>query len=104
MPDATILPLPVGTGETRRSPDGKFEATVYDWFDEGFWGARRSWYAYDVREVGSGRVIERFTSDRLESPYFGSRSGHRVVMWAPDSATVRFAFSHVDIVVKVSPR
>ena len=93
--------MPVGTGEVRRSPDGRFEASVMDFFERSFLtGAPRRWFR--IRLEGPG-VLYDFTSLPLPGPPFGSRSSHSVVFWEPDSSAVRFAFSTATLRLDTRP-
>ena len=98
-----ILPGNVGTGETRESPDKKYQATAYDWSSESFWGTKRHWFEFKIEEVTSGRTVQKLETDPIAGPYFGSRSSHRVVHWKDDSTEVIFRFPHIDISMRVEP-
>lgn len=82
--------MPVGTGERRASPDGRFTAAVTDWFERGFFtGAPHRWFSYEVEGAGVRHAV---VGEPVEGPYFGSRSSHRVIRWASDSSAVEFVF------------
>lgn len=82
--------MPVGTGETRPSPDGRFRASVIDYSERSFFtGTARRWF--HIRIEGPG-ILYDVISLPLPGPYFGSRSSHSVVFWEPDSSAVRFVF------------
>jgi hypothetical protein len=91
-----ILPYPVGTGESKKSPDERFEASVTDYYDETFLGYSRRWYKFEVR--GRGKVWG-WTGDPVPGAVFGSRTPGTVIHWSPDSASVRFVFPGVEVVV-----
>ena len=98
-----IIPGNVGTGETRESPDKKYQATAYDWSSESFWGKTRYWFEFKIEETQTGRVLQRIETTPIQGPYFGSRSSHRVVRWTDDSTQVVFKFPSVDIKMRVKP-
>lgn len=82
--------MPVGTGETRASPDGRFIASVTDWSESGFLtGTPHRWFQYRVDGPG---VHHDLVGQPVDGPYFGSRSGHRVIRWSEDGSFVEFAF------------
>ncbi|HEV2512885.1 hypothetical protein [Bosea sp. (in: a-proteobacteria)] len=91
--------MPVGTGETRRSPDGRYEASVMDYSARDFFtGAPRRWFAFRVNGPDTSYEL---TSTPLPGPYFGSRSSTSVIRWEPDSSAVRFVFSSSELQFKV---
>ncbi len=92
-----ILPYPVGTGESKKSPNGRFEALVTDYYDENFWGYLRRWFEFEIR---GGAMKQHLVTDPIPGPYFGSRSAQSVVYWAEDSSSVRFVFPLVEIRIK----
>ena len=92
-----VLPYPVGTGESKKSPNGRFEASATDYYDESFWGRSRHWFEF---ELLGGTKRQRVVTDPIPGPYFGSRSTHSVIFWADDSSSVRFVFPTVEIAMK----
>jgi hypothetical protein len=83
-----VVIYPIGTGESKRSPDGRFEAHITDWYDESFFGTQRRWFEFEV----TGGAYQKIVTDPIPGPYFGSRSTNRVIHWSDDSAVVRFVF------------
>jgi hypothetical protein len=85
-----IQTMPVGTGETAVSPDGRYTASIMDWTRRDYLsGAPQRWFEYQVKgQAGSYRVVTR----PVEGPYFGSRSSQRVIRWREDSSAVDFVF------------
>jgi len=82
--------MPVGTGETRASPDGRFTASVTDWSERGFLtGTPHRWFQYRVDGPG---VAHDLVGHPVDGPYFGSRSNHQVIRWSEDGSFVEFAF------------
>ena len=93
--------MPVGTGEARPSPDGRFRASVMDYSERSFLaGTARRWF--HIRVEGPG-ILYDFTSLPLPGPYFGSRSSHSVVFWEPDSSAVRFVFPTATLRLRTRP-
>lgn len=87
--------MPVGTGEERRSPDGRFTASVMDYTERHFLtGKPRRWFEFRVTGPG---VAHKLTSTPFPGPYFGSRSSTRVIAWEPDSSAVRFVFPSAEL-------
>lgn len=98
-----ILPGNVGTGETKESPNKKYQATAYNWSSESFWGKERYWFEFKVEDAQSGQIIQKLETDPIEGPYFGSRSSHSVIQWQEDSTEVIFEFPGIDIKMRVEP-
>ena len=93
--------MPIGTGETRSSPDGRHEASVMDYSARDFFsGAPRRWFAFRVSGPG---MHHELTSTPLPGPYFGSRSSVSVIRWEPDSSAVRFVFPAAELRFEVHP-
>ncbi|MGU3495060.1 hypothetical protein ACLBXM_13540 [Xanthobacteraceae bacterium A53D] len=87
--------MPVGTGETKSSPDGLYRASVTDWADRHFiTGEPRRWFEFEISGPG---LDYRQTGSPLPGPYFGSRSSHSVIMWEADSSAVRFVFPAAEL-------
>ncbi|UCG47888.1 MAG: hypothetical protein JSU94_20715 [Phycisphaerales bacterium] len=97
----SIIPENVGTGETAKSPNGRYEASAMEWHSESFWGRKRHWLRFEIKDVKSGAVVNTLETTPIEGPYFGSRSDHRVVFWSDDSREVRFVFPTVEIKMAV---
>ena len=91
-----LLSYPIGTGDSKKSPDGRYEAFVTDWYDESFFGHSRRWFEFEVR----GGSPHRLVTDSIPGPYFGSRSTNTVIYWADDSSVVRFVFPATEIRMK----
>jgi hypothetical protein len=85
-----VQTMPVGTGETTASPDGRFTASIMDWTRRDYFGGTaHRWFEYKVEgEAGSYRIVTR----PVDGPYFGSRSSHHVIRWWTDSSAVDFIF------------
>ncbi|MBB4000207.1 Tsi3 family protein [Aureimonas pseudogalii] len=93
--------MPVGTGETRASPDGRFTASVMDWSERGFLtDAPRRWFEYRVEGPG---VHHALSGNPIDGPYFGSRSSHRVIRWSEDDAFVEFVFPDTTLRLTIAP-
>lgn len=88
-----VMAYPIGTGESRMSPDGRYEAHVTDWYDESFFGSQRHWFEFSITRGSSQRLI----TDPIPGPYFGSRSSHKVIYWDDSSSSVRFVFPTMEI-------
>jgi len=88
-----VMAYPIGTGESKKSPDGRFEAHVTDWYDESYFGHQRQWFEFRV----TGGSSQRLVTDPIPGPYFGSRSTNTVIYWSDDSAFVRFVFPATEI-------
>lgn len=85
-----VQSMPIGTGETRPSPDGKYTASIMDNFAEDFWtGRSRRWFT--IRVEGPNVAYE-YNGSPFPGPYFGSRSSVSVIHWSPDWSFVRFVF------------
>jgi hypothetical protein len=92
-----ILPYPVGSGESKPSPDGQAQASITDYYDESFLGHRRRWFEFEVKSpVG----VQRWISDPVPFADFGSRSQNSVIRWSDDSASVRFVFPKMQVEMK----
>jgi hypothetical protein len=91
-----VWPYPIGTGDSQKSPDGRYEAFITDWHDESFFGNSRQWFEFEVR----GGSPQRLSTDPILGPYFGSRSTNTVIVWADDSSVVRFVFPTTEIRMK----
>jgi hypothetical protein len=91
-----ILPYPVGTSESKKSPDERFKASVTDYYDETFLGYSRRWYEFEVHGNGGVRL---WISDPVPGAMFGSRTPGTVIHWSPDSGSVRFVFPGVEVVM-----
>lgn len=82
--------MPVCTGETKASPDGRYTASAFDCTETGFFtGETRHWFEFRIAGPG---LDYRQTGTPLPGPDFGSRSSGSVTAWEPDSSAVRFAF------------
>ncbi|WP_128292524.1 hypothetical protein [Afifella aestuarii] len=87
--------MPIGTGEMRSSPDGRFQASVMSFSEKSFFtGASRHWFEIGV---SGPDVLYEFTSLPLPGPPFGSREHHSVIFWKSDSSSVRFDFPTVKL-------
>jgi hypothetical protein len=96
-----IETMPVGTGEVRVSPDGRYNASVFDYFDRDFFtNESRRWFEFRVTGPGADYT---FTGTPLPGPYFGSRSSDSVIRWEPDSSAVRFVFPTSELRIGVRP-
>lgn len=81
---------PIGTGETRASPDGRYRASVHDFQARKFWtGEQLRWFEFTISGPG---IDHSLRSSPLPGPYFGSRPPVQVIFWQPDSSSVRFVF------------
>jgi hypothetical protein len=91
-----VMAYPIGTGESKKSPDGRYAAHVTDWYDESYFGHTRQWFEFRV----TGGSSQRLVTDPIPGPYFGSRSTNTIVYWADDSSFVRFVFPATEIRMK----
>jgi hypothetical protein len=94
-----VIGYPEGGGRFKASPDGKFVAEAWDYYDVSFWGKERAWYECFVRrsDADEDRVfVVRDSEARLATlviPFvskkrsLGMREDGEVV-WAPDSKSV----------------
>lgn len=90
-----LMTIPVGTGEERRSPDGRFTAAVMDYSGQDFFtGSARRWFVFRVTGPG---IAHELTSTPFAGPYFGSRSSTSVIAWEADSSAVRFVFPGAEL-------
>jgi hypothetical protein len=92
-----ILPYPIGSCESKTSPDGQAAASITDWYDESFLGYSRRWFEYEVKSQAG---VQRWISDPVPFAEFGSRSHNSVIRWSGDSATVRFVFPKMQVEMK----
>ncbi|WP_019998636.1 Tsi3 family protein [Aureimonas ureilytica] len=93
--------MPVGTGETRASADGRFTASVMDWSERGFLtNSLHRWFEYRIEGPG---VHHALSGNPIDGPYFGSRSAHRVIRWSEDGGFVNFVFPGMTLRVTVMP-
>ena len=90
-----LVPVNIATGESIDSPNGKYVASVMDHYSDSFWGEKRQWFRLKVEDGATGEIIEEVDTNPIDTPYFGSRSSHRVVFWAKDSSAVEFRFPNV---------
>lgn len=91
-----VMAFPIGSGESKKSPDGRFEAHVTDWYAESYFGQQRHWFEFKI----SGGRSPRLVTDPVPGPYFGSRSTNTVIEWAEDSSFVRFVFPTMELRMK----
>ena len=91
-----ILPYPIGTGEIKKSPSGRYEASIRDFYDESFFGKKRRWFRFEI----NGHSKQVLITDPIEGPYFGSRSSISVIRWAEDESYVVFDFPTVEVRLK----
>jgi hypothetical protein len=91
----------VKTGETKASPDGRFEASVMDSFSETFFGQEKHWLEFAITGSGQNQFLK---TDYIEGPYFGSRSSYSVIEWAKDSSAVTFLFPSVSLSMKLEAK
>lgn len=90
-----LMTMPVGTGEERRSPDGRFTASVMDFSGQAFFTGRPlRWFVFRVTGPG---IAHALTSTPFAGPYFGSRSATSVIAWDADSSAVRFVFPRAEL-------
>ena len=90
------MAYPIGTGESKSSPDGSYEASVTDWYDESFFGESRRWFEFKI----AGETEQQVITGPIPGPHFGSRSEHTVICWAEDSSFVKFVFPTTEIMLK----
>ena len=93
----------IGTGETVTSPDKKYEAAARAWWSESFWGSKRHWFEFSVRNARSGNIIRTIETTPIKGPPFGSRSSHSVIKWKETSDAVTFTFPDIEIQMTVHP-
>ena len=92
---------PVGTGETRASPDGRYTASVMDYSNSNLLGVwEKNWFEFRVEGPGMSHLL---TSTPLPGPYFGSRSSTKIIFWEPDSSAVRFVFPSAEFRFAIPP-
>lgn len=83
-----LATMPVGTGETRISPDGRFTASVTEFTQAPFFtGEHRRWLRYRIEAPGLSHQIE---TPPLLGPGPGSREIPPVIRWDADSSAVEF--------------
>jgi len=78
-----------GGGETRTSPDGKYEASAFNKSQGTLWGSRAEWDEIRAREKRTGRevwMVKRYPPPGT-APDYGMR-GEKFVEWAADSSAV----------------
>ncbi len=90
---------PIGTGETRTSPNGQYEASVLDFTGEDFLGKTQQWYEFKIK---SKSTTKKFTTSPISEIYFGSRSNNQVIFWESDSSVVKFIFPEAEVRVKTA--
>ncbi|GGF52605.1 hypothetical protein GCM10007301_10110 [Azorhizobium oxalatiphilum] len=94
--------MPIGTGESQGSPDGRYVASVMDYTERHFFtGEPRNWFEFEIEGPG---FSYRQTGTPIPGPYFGSRSSYSVIHWEPDSSAVRFVFPGAELRFKVGPQ
>jgi hypothetical protein len=78
-----------GTGETRESPDGRYEASAMNLSRGTIGGTRKEWVEIRVMERGSRREVWKVTRQPPPgtAPDYGMR-GVKFVEWAADSSAV----------------
>jgi hypothetical protein len=78
-----------GSGEVRRSPDGRFDAHANNMSRGTLWGTREEWVDIRVTEQATGREVWRVRRNPAPgtAPDYGMR-GARSVEWAADSSAV----------------
>jgi hypothetical protein len=83
-----LLPYPVGSGQSVKSPDGQYEFYAGNMTDKTFWGGTRQYYRFEVRDLRQNRTIRSWelAPPRGEAPvpYYGPT----VITWSPNSASV----------------
>jgi hypothetical protein len=79
----------ISTGETRESPDGRFEASAMNVSRGTVQGTRDEWVKLRVTERGTGREVWRVKRQPPPgtAPDYGMR-GIKFVEWAADSSAV----------------
>lgn len=81
---------PIGFGEGRESPDGRYEASVYRMEQRTPIGTLDRFVQFEVVERSGGRqiwhVVQRYAPD-VDPPRYEMR-GRRFVEWAADSKSV----------------
>lgn len=90
---------PIGTGETRTSPNGQYEASVLDFTGEDFLGKTHQWFEFKIK---SKSTTKKFTTSPISEIYFGSRSHNQVIFWESDSSAVKFIFPEAEVRVKTA--
>lgn len=83
-----VLPYPLGSGQYAKSPDGRYEAYAANMTDKYFWGGRREYYEFQIKDVQSRstlRTIRMTPPDREEIvDYYGNT----ILTWASNSSAV----------------
>lgn len=96
-----IETMPIGSGETRVSPDGRYSASVFEYSSRAYFtNEPRHWFEFQVAGPG---IAYKLAGTPLPGPYFGSRSSHSVIRWEPDSSAVRFVFPTSELRIGVRP-
>lgn len=78
-----------GSGETRTSPDGRYEASAFNKSQGTIWGDRAEWDEIRVTEKSTRRetwLVKRYPAPGA-APDYGMR-GVKFVEWAADSSAV----------------
>lgn len=92
---------PMCTGESGRSPNGLYGASVMECFDPPFFrGETRHYFEFSVSGPGVNHFL---TSTAIPGPYFGSRSSHQVIFWDEKPAAVRFVFPSAELRFETRP-
>jgi hypothetical protein len=94
-----VVGYPISSGDTAYSPDGRYKASVTDWYDESFFGHSRRGCEFEVR----GGSRQRLVTDPIPGIsdfYFTLRFTNSVINWAENSSAVTFVFPSVEIRMK----
>lgn len=81
---------PLGTGEYRESPDGRYTAHASNMSDGTLGGNRPEYIKISVEETSSSRDIWRIVlnyTGGVDRPEYGMR-GIKFILWADDSTSV----------------
>jgi len=93
-----ILPYPMGGGQHRDSPDGRYEARASTLYDEDFWGYKKHYYEFSIMPKASTIPAQTIRMDVMPGDAgFNLRTTNQVIHWAEDSKSVTFTLQNKEI-------
>ena len=91
-----VLPYPIGTGEEKKSPDGRHTAHITQYYDMSIWGVSRSWVEFEITDANGDRT-NFWETYPIPEAIFGSRTDTDIVHWSDDSRYARFTFPTIEV-------
>ena len=89
-----------GVGRAAKSPDKKYFAHAFDFYNQKFWGGTHNYYEFTIEMAGGGRVHHLV----MDEPPQGMTSWREdgLIQWASNSSSVTYIFKGAQLTLEVN--